>query len=71
MTQIEMQQFLNGFTKLYPVWLFGTALLAFFWPPCASSRKAPLRKTASLIGELTISICDQAARATEIFPASA
>jgi bile acid:Na+ symporter, BASS family len=33
MTQIDMQQFLNGFTKLYPVWLVGTALLAFFWPP--------------------------------------
>ncbi|HBJ36432.1 MAG TPA: bile acid transporter family protein [Planctomycetaceae bacterium] len=28
-----MQYFLNWFTRLYPVWLVGTALLAFFWPP--------------------------------------
>lgn len=28
-----MQLLLNWFTKLYPVWLVGTALLAFFAPP--------------------------------------
>lgn len=28
-----MRQFLNWFTKLYPVWLVGTALIAFVWPP--------------------------------------
>lgn len=27
-----MQRFLSGFTNLYPVWLLGTALLAFFNP---------------------------------------
>lgn len=34
-------------------------------------RDAPLRKTNSLIGELTISICDQTALATEIFQTAA
>lgn len=28
-----MQRFLAGFTNLYPVWLVGTAVLAFAWPP--------------------------------------
>lgn len=28
-----MQRFLSRFTSLYPVWLVGTALLAFFHPP--------------------------------------
>ncbi len=98
-----MQYFLNWFTRLYPVWLVGTALLAFFFPPSmlwfsgqwivwalsvsmlgmgltlsptdfqgilkmpGSSRDAPLRKTALLIVELTISICDQTAHSTQIF----